>query len=212
MKPLVIPWRIVTIVAQLALVAGLIYTMFWLRGHIQSVRREIAVQLATFVSQNDRSSEIISLRDELARRQHDVDRLVAMVPTLTGISEVLTEILTEADRRNVTVIVPDVVEDEVPKNGQLGTVRFRVTAAGNPVDVLQFVHGLEQLPFLLGVVAVDFSIDQTSSSVLRSTARASVSLPPGGGQEESLPPKIDGQAKLDVVVVVLEEGNLDAAL
>lgn len=149
-------WRVLEVVAILLLAAAL----WWLAGMVGDVRRELARRHATLARVPQRVAALAGAQATLEARTHDIERLEAFTVSRQGLGQVIAAMEEAAGRRQVDLEVTRVQEvtvegpagEEVASlEGPLADVRLAVVAIGKPEQLLQFIHELEHLPYLLTI-------------------------------------------------------------
>lgn len=100
---------------------------------------------------------------ELKRHEHDISRLRALIVPREAIDTFLNRLETEAALHRVQVLIPDIQEETkldknkkpIPQTGPYLEVRVTVKAAGDPTNLLAYLHTIEHLPYTLRLASWD---------------------------------------------------------
>ncbi len=157
-------WRAV----EIGLVVMLIGLIAVLSQQIQSVRRTVLIERLTLESSLKGAVRIGALRAEMAKRQHDIQRIMDMVPGQNNIGDVLSALEREANNQQVSMTVPSLIKvmgadkagQEISAAGPLQDIKLKVKVEGPPNNVLQFFHAVENLPYLVGVTGFKLGTGQ----------------------------------------------------
>jgi len=127
---------------RIGVVGALVGSLIFLWKATQDVRRHTFQQRSIVDRRIEDIGRLSVLREQLIKTEHDVGRLMEMVPTKDSLGDVLAQIEKEAAKFNVEISVPEVQKEEIEENsGQmLSSVILKVTAVGEPVDVLAYFH------------------------------------------------------------------------
>ena len=182
-------WRAMEIVLVLVLI-GLVMMV---SQQIQSVRRTVAAERLTLEASLRGAVRIGTLRAEIARRQHDIERIKVVIPDQNNIGNVVSVLEAEADNNKVSVTVPNIIKvmevdeanQELPQTGPLQDIKLTVKVVGSPNNVLQFFHAVENAPYLVGVKS--FKIGSEQRPVARSRRLGFDSNLPGEEEEIEIP-------------------------
>jgi len=183
----IILWRVVGVIV----VALLVASVFLVGGRVQDIRRDLlAVQLSLDRSLGESVYEAW-LQDQLELHKQDITRIERVMPAKEEIGQVVGIIEEEANKRGITVRIPVIKEervvdesgDEVERTSPVKTVRMQIQGQGEGPALIDFMHEIEHLPYLLGTVLFSFDADAervTGSAMLV----PGVGLPPGQEPEE----------------------------
>lgn len=180
-------------------VAVALVLMLWvLRARVLLVRGELAAREAALEQQLTVAAQDVSLRDELSRRAHDVERIERMVPQPDALDAVLTALEAEAVRYHVEVTATAGEAGAEEESRALVLVPFAITASGEPTDLVRFMHAAEHLPYLVGFSS--FSLTVVQRDVAAGALLGPAGLPPGFREAEQTESRGELSAELQVAV------------
>lgn len=150
------------------------------------------------------------LKDELALRQHDINRILAFVPERQALGDVVGALERVAKQGELIFLVPDVKEEvkldeagqPIEPTGPLREVRLHLVASGAPEETLRWLHAVEHQPYLLTVVDWSFAtaLEQARPGV---GVAGPSSGPSGSNNETELEKRRVGTVEADVIVTIL---------
>lgn len=143
----------------LFLAAALAGADVWLWRSAEAARQLIASRRSALAHQPSQQLSVVSLQSELNRRQEDLRRLRQYLISRDGLDGFVSRLEAEAKRTQVELVIPTVAERADDAIGTLLDVEFRLTASGQPEQLLQFVHRVELLPYLLSLESWSIKTD-----------------------------------------------------
>lgn len=146
-------------VLSAALIAVLLGAMSWALPHLRQSRDALQRQTQQAAVVPDVTFQERSLAATVAAHAHDVARIQSYLPTQDALPNVIAVLEETAVGRQVHIQVPDIsAVEEVDENGEpvaspgpYHTVRLTVHGTGQPEGLLQFLHDLEHMPYVLTV-------------------------------------------------------------
>lgn len=176
----------------LLVAAALLAADWWLWQAAEATRQAIASRRAALIERPSQQLALNSLQSELDRRQADLQRLKQYLIARDQLDSFVGRLEAEAKRAQVTLIIPAVAERQslddqgqpVVPAGPIADAEFRLTATGSPKQLLQFLHSVEALPYLLYVESWSIKTD-TAAATRRvpESATPVVPIPPPGKLE-----------------------------
>jgi len=123
----------------------------WTWGQLQTLRAEVIEQRQRLEEAPREAAKVAMLKNELAKRQFDVERITAFLVERNELADAVGEIEAAAERAGVEVTVPGVAEREifdedgnvVEPSGPILEVELDVVALGPPRALLAFLHSIE---------------------------------------------------------------------
>lgn len=199
-------WR----AGEAALTLILISVVIFLSWRIQDARRQIAERYITLEQNLKGMSRMTELEDELAWRQHDINRILALVPERQALGEVVSAMERAAEQEELAFLVPDVKEEvkfndkgeRIEPTGPLREVRLHLVASGAPEETLRWLHAVEHQPYLLTVVNWSFTTAWEQARPGGGVA-GPASGPAGLNSEKELEGQRVGTVEADVIVTIL---------
>lgn len=157
----------------------------WLWRVVAAMRIDVARTRATLVASPLRILELASLQAELARRQKDIARLQQYILSRDELDTFVNAVEQEGKHVKVAVVISAVKEKQrldeqgqpVAPSGATEEVEFDITAAGAPEDLLEFLHKVESLPYLLYLESWNI---MTGTTVASLGLTNSIPASPGG--------------------------------
>lgn len=154
MKMLFKGWRWV---AKGILLLVLVAVTAWLGQRVQAARVERDRLEATLTKLPEELSAAVANEVTLARQQPALEQLARFVVRREEVGVVASVLEGEGNKRQVTVVITDVREEEVrdatgavvPAGGPLRDVRIAGSVRGTPARLLSWLAEVEQLPYLL---------------------------------------------------------------
>ncbi len=154
-------WR----AGEATLIFVLMGMVIFLSLRIQDARRQIAERYLILEQDLGGMAHMTELKDELAYRQHDINRILAFVPERQALGDVVGALERAAKQWELTFLVPDVKEEvkldekgePIEPTGPLREVRLHLVASGAPEETLRWLHAVEHQPYLLTVVDWSFA-------------------------------------------------------
>lgn len=199
-------WR----VGEATLVLVLVGVVVFLSLRIQDARRQIAERYLILEQDLGSMVHMTELKDELALRQHDINRILAFVPERQALGDVVGALERVAKQGELIFLVPDVKEEvkldekgePVEPTGPLREVRLHLVASGAPEETLRWLHAVEHQPYLLTVVNWSFAtaLEQARPGV---GVAGPSSGPAGLNSEKELEERRVGTIEADVIVTIL---------
>jgi Tfp pilus assembly protein PilO len=199
----IVVWRVVGLV----LVVVLLGSIFLLGDQVQGVRRGLLSKQLSLEDSLKTAVYQASLQDQLVEYESDVARVESMMPTQDEIGSVISSVEAEAKKFSVTVKVPKVQEeltydengDKVEQTGPIRSVRIQIQGQGDPIALINFMHTVEHLPYLLGTVSFVFDSD-SSSAAGGPTVVGPGSGPPGAESLEAEPRR--ASLRMEIVLTI----------
>ena len=159
----IVVWRVVGVVVIVILIGA----VYLLGNQVQNVRRGLLVKQMSLEGSLKAAVYQASLQEQLVEHKAEIALIEQMMPIQDEIGSIIGSFEAEAKKSGVIVTVPTVQEEVVfDKNGdkaeQVGStrvVRMQIYAQGEPVALIDFMHTIEHLPFLLGTVSFVFLSD-----------------------------------------------------
>jgi len=153
-------WR----AGEAVLVVALVVVIAVLGSRIQDARRQTNERYVVLEQSLGSVAHGTWLREELSRREHDINRIKTFVPERQSLGDVVDALERSAERLGVAVTVPqvkeEVKEDEegnpIVPTGPLRDIRLRLVASGAPDKTLRWLHAVEYQPYLLTMVSWRF--------------------------------------------------------
>lgn len=164
MKPIIF-WTI-KIAMLLVAVTGLTYVHYSITG----LRREVAQQQSTLAEKPDQIFYEAALEAELSKHAFDITRINAYVPPREEIINVIATIEAEGQAHSAAVTIAEIKEKlvldaankPVPATGPVEDVIIELVAIGSPTNLMNFLHGLDHLPYVLHVESWHLSPDKSA--------------------------------------------------
>lgn len=191
MKSLRLKRLIITRAVGLMVVASLVGGVILAANLVQGVRvRLIERQTKLEASLNEAVHRAV-VADKLALYETEIKRVIEMVPWRDEVGQVVETVDNEARRWGVTVLVPKISEEQqedengtvIEQTGPTRLIRLTVEASGDPLALVNLLHSLENLPYLM--TPVSFVLDNESNQV--SAVGAMALAPIGQVPEEAAP-------------------------
>jgi len=187
------PAWILKIVFLILLGVGLPYLHF-LAGDLKSAVADKRLQLERGPDDVVYAS---AAKADLAKRQLDLRRIGQYMPDRGSLVPVVTAIEQEGGKRNVSVKVTDISEEltvnaagqPIPASGPVQNIRIKVSAVGEPEDILQALYNIDHLPYLLYVASWDLVYKPQDSQ-----------LPPIDLSEEQRLQTAAGAMQADIII------------
>lgn len=133
----------------------------------------------------------VSLKEHLNTHQEKVDKIEQIIPPKNKIGSIINSFKEEATKRNIDVKVPTVEEKMIKKNGSkpkkqegpIRTISLKVNSSGEPISLVNYMHSMEHMPWLLRVT--DFSLNTDSKTTqTNSLGYAPANNPPGSAEKK----------------------------
>jgi Tfp pilus assembly protein PilO len=187
----------------LILAASVVWLWWWVEK-AQRVAMEKKLDLAQVPAAAVRMA---ALRGQLAERSNDIERLREYVPTRREIGEVVNGLgeLGEGFGLEIRVVSvkEEVLVDEKGKErepeGPLRLVRFVIVGVGPPEELLEFLHSVEHLPYLLAVPEWKVAVDTGQGS--QGTKAASPE------EDETTSRRVTGQLNMSVLLSISSQAE-----
>ena len=188
----------------------ILYLFIFLSLRIQDARRQIAERYLVLEQDLGSVVHMTELKDELALRQHDINRILAFVPERQALGDVVGALERVAKQGELAFLVPDVKEEvkldekgePIEPTGPLREVRLHLVASGAPEETLRWLHAVEHQPYLLTVADWSFA-----TALEQARPGVGVAGPAGGpsglNSEKELEERRVGTVEADVIVTIL---------
>lgn len=172
MKATLIKRIVLWVFVGIVIVAFLVSAIFLLGGQIQEVRRSIEMQELSLEGSLREAVYEAALEDQLVSNEAEIKRIEEIMPAQDKVGLIIGVIESVAKKYGVTVLVPivneEIVTDKSGNRGeQTGLVRsviMEIQVQGKPVSLIEFMHTVEHLPYLLGTVSFVFDSDADAVS------------------------------------------------
>lgn len=186
--------------AEVAGAAALIGLILWSLPYLTQSRDQLEKDIAELGAAPNVTTQQATLEASLLEHGHDIGRIQAYILPKDAVVNFITVLEQTATARGVQVRIPGLEVEEkkddsgqvVPSSGPYEDVRVTIQATGTPEVLLQFVHDLEHLPYLLAV------------DEWQVTAASPVTLSPIGARAPAAPGQEEAEAQ--------PSGQLDASL
>lgn len=196
-----------------AIVIVLTVSIFLLGNQVQNIRRGLLTKQLSLEGSLKAAVYQASLQDQLKEHEIDIVRIKHMMPVEDEIGSIISSFEAEAKKVGVTIKVPKVEKEittdkngnQLEQTGSTQAILMQISAQGKPTALIEFMHAIEYLPYLLGTASFLFDSD-SSSAASGSVIAAPGSRPPGAEEE----PIIERRATLKMKVrltVRIEEGT-----
>jgi len=172
---------------------------------IQNERGRILKQRLVLEESLMSAVRLVELQDQLSENVKAVEQIESMAPSEDEIGSVIEVMEREARELGIILRIPTIREenefdengDLVEPTGNLRSIRIKVDARGEPVALMRFMHEMEYLPYLIGIVA--FSFESKGSEVAEPVV---VNAPTGGAPGDDSEPvrRKLAHLKMDVVL------------
>lgn len=213
MKSLRLKKLIITRVVELMIVAVLAGGVVLAANLVRGVRvRLMERQIKLEASLNEAVHRAV-VADKLALYDKEIKRVMDMVPWRDEVGQVVETVDNEARRWGVTVLVPKISEEQkydengtvIEQTGPTRLIRLTVEASGDPQALVNLLHSLENLPYLM--TPVSFVLDNEANQV---SAVGAIALAPTGPASEEAAPIVPVKMailKADFLLTVRVEEN-----
>lgn len=149
---------------------------------VQGIRNRLIEKQIKLEESLDNAVHRAVMADELVQYNQEITRISAMVPWQDEVGQVIEAIDNEAKRFSVTVLVPKIHEEPkydengvvVQQTGPTRLIRMKIEGTGEPLALINFMHGMENLPFLLNSVSFSLDSEAAGARVVEPVARAPI--------------------------------------
>lgn len=198
-------WRTLQLLGGLALMGAVVVMVYLLRSaSINLIMRQRAAEGVLETSVYD-----AALKAELARRVRDVERIDALIVRRARFADFITVLESHAQRHGVSLHVSSITEGDAAPAGAaeesaeaspatLAEVHVHFAAEGTPRALLNFLHAVEHLPYVVELPAWEFAVHAPGVS------RQKTASPPGAPGSELK--QDDSRLIVELVVATLPEG------
>jgi hypothetical protein len=180
--------EVIGLSGELVLLVFLVGLIVWLSFTVQDIRRQILLSQQQQEFALEDVGRAAALRAAVEGEGDRLNRILAYVPEEATIGDVISELEREAARLGLSLSIPVVQEasreeeeEESEEEGAaeepavLRDVELRVVVNGPPQRVLQFLHAVEYLPYLVQVNDWEFHAEG------QTTPPGRTAVIPGGG-------------------------------
>jgi len=132
-------------------------------GRLQQLQQSVRAQQTAYQQAPEEKIRQVEIKAEFDKRQHDLERIKSLLIERESITEFIDTIEAQARQADVEVRIPDIKEDikydaernPVPATGPVLDIRLSMQAQGHPLQLLQFLHAVEHLPYALTIASFD---------------------------------------------------------
>lgn len=193
MKSVRLKKLIITRVVELTVVAVLVGGVILATNLVQGVRVRLMERQTKLEASLNEAVHKAVVADKLALYEKEITRVIDMVPWRDEVGQVVETVDNEARRWGVTVLVPKISEEQqydengtvIEQTGPTRLIRLTVEASGDPFALVNLLHSLENLPYLM--TPVSFVLDNEANQV---SAVGAIALAPYGQAPEEAAPTV----------------------
>lgn len=204
---------IVTKVIGLVAVAVLTGALIRVGQMVLAIRDQTIAKQLKLEASLDSAVHQAALVERLVKHEKEIKRIRTMVPGRDEISQVVELIEREAKSEGVAVLVPRIGEEPVydengvviERTGPASVVRLKIEGVGDPLALLNFMHAVEHLPYLLRPVS--FTLEKSAGAAAVGRANVAPVGPGPSGQPEPMK-TLAAVLKVDLLLTTwVQEGN-----
>lgn len=152
------------------------------------------------------------LKETLQKHDHDLQRVKALLLPKESIGDFVSVLEQKGKLSQVQLEVPLIAEDQkfdenhqpIPQTGPYVDVRLEVVAAGDPPQLVQLMHRIENLPYIVRVLSWDIHTLKPGE-VPTLAVVAPATGPMGGVVTPTSTPKTTGQLKATLLLTMQQE-------
>lgn len=200
MKSLRLKKLIITRLIGLIVVVSLVGLVIVAGRFVQGIRIQLAERQLVLEESLNNAVHRAAVADKLVQYEPEIKRVTDTVPWRDEIGQVIEMVELEAKKWGVAVLVPKINEEPkfdesgvpVPQTGPTRLIRLKVEATGNPLALMNFLHSLENLPYLINPLS--FVLDNEDESV--NTVGPAALAPALSGSKEEREQKTVQQSSL----------------
>lgn len=197
--------RLVEVVVVILMIIGHV----WLWSQVVEERNAMYEQQRQIEEAPQRAAQQVALGSQLELFQHDINRIQNLLLQRSAVGSFVGVIEQQGRLHGVRLTVPDIVEEKVRgENGQevvkassFPEVRFTVLASGDPIQLVQLLHALEHLPYVIRLANWNIS---TNPAVVPAELRQEV---PAAVDAAVSTPVAAGYLEADLIVTLYEAEN-----
>lgn len=180
---------------------------------VQGIRNRLIEKQIKLEESLDSAVHRAVVADALVQYNQEIISVSAMVPRQDEVGQVVEAIDNEARRFDVTVLVLKIHEEpEYDENGvvvqQTGLtrlIRMKIEGTGEPLALINFMHGMENLPFLLNPVSLSLDSEAGGARAAEPVARAPIME--RSTEQIAKPPAASALLKMDLLLTAMAEAS-----
>jgi len=197
MKSLRLKKLIITRAIGIFIVILLIVLVIYAAKLVQGVRIQLMERQIKMEESLDEAVRRAVVADTLVQYEKEMKRVRDLVPWRDEIGQVVETVDGEAKRWGVAVLVPKISEEPIynesgaviEQTGPTRLIRLTVEAAGSPWALINLLHSLENLPYLMSPASYVLDNEADEISAFGATALAPA-LPPSEDTVKTMPVKL----------------------
>ncbi len=190
--------------AEIVLASVLIVGLVWGHQQLRDLQQRITTAQAAMAMLPQQQIAVQNAKMDLKKYEPALQRLMILLPRREAVGDIVARIENEANKQGLKAIVADVKEEvrlgkdnkPIAQSGPYQEVRFTVQSYGDPIELLQYLHSLEHLPYVLKVPEWHIT---TQYLVLPSALTISVPA------EQAVAPRPAGLLEAAMVLTIIKE-------
>ncbi len=160
--------RIVEVVVIVFLAIGVIY--FY--NSVVKIRSDNLISLRQYEQAPTELLHQADVKNKLREYSNEINQITALVPTNEGVGDFISLLEKEAKARDIVINIPEVTEESqrnelneiVPWTGPFKVIRFSISGRGNHLNLLKWLHTIENTPYLVRIISWKVETVQQKSS------------------------------------------------